>query len=111
MRTRPRESPWIPRNNVYVTGTTASVDFPTAGAVFQPAYGGGNTDSFVAKLNPAGAALVYSSYLGGTNAELATGIAVDTRRLRLRYRPDLFKRLSLSRIRSRPFLEATATRT
>ena len=65
-------------NNVYVTGTTASVDFPTAGAVFQPAYGGGNTDSFVAKLNSAGAALVYSSYLGGTNAELATGIAVDT---------------------------------
>ncbi len=65
-------------NNVYVTGTTASVDFPTAGAVFQPAYGGGNTDSFVAKLGPAGATLVYSSYLGGTNAELATGIAVDT---------------------------------
>jgi len=65
-------------NNVYVTGTTASVDFPTAGAVFQAAYGGGNTDSFVAKLNSAGATLVYSSYLGGTNAELATGIAVDT---------------------------------
>ena len=65
-------------DNVYVTGTTASVDFPTAGAVFQPAYGGGNTDSFVAKLNSAGTALVYSSYLGGTNAELATGIAVDT---------------------------------
>ena len=65
-------------DSVYVTGTTASVDFPTAGAVFQPAYGGGNTDSFVAKLNSAGAALVYSSYLGGTNAELATGIAVDT---------------------------------
>jgi len=63
-------------NNVYVTGTTASTDFPTAGAVFQPAYGGGNTDSFVAKLDSAGATLVYSSYLGGTNAELATGIAV-----------------------------------
>ena len=64
--------------NVYVTGTTASTDFPTAGAVFQPAYGGGNTDSFVAKIGPGGAPLVYSSYLGGTNAELATAIAVDT---------------------------------
>ena len=59
--------------NAYVTGTTVSTDFPTAGAVFQPAYGGGNTDSFVAKLDSAGATLVYSSYLGGTNAELATG--------------------------------------
>ncbi len=64
--------------NAYVTGTTASTDFPTGGAVFQPAYGGGNTDGFVAKIGPGGATLVYSSYLGGTNAELATGIAVDT---------------------------------
>ncbi len=64
--------------NIYVTGTTASTDFPTAGAVFQAAYGGGNTDTFVAKLAPTGATLIYSSYLGGTNADLATGIAVDT---------------------------------
>ena len=64
--------------NAYVTGTTASADFPMAGAVFQPAYGGGNTDGFVAKIGPGGTPLVYSSYLGGTNAELATGIAVDT---------------------------------
>ena len=56
-----------------MTGTTVSTDFPTAGAVFQPSYGGGNADSFVAKLDPAGANLVYSSYLGGTNTELATG--------------------------------------
>jgi len=64
--------------DAYVTGTTVSTDFPTAGAVFQPDYGGGNADSFVAKLDPAGATLVYSSFLGGTNTELATGIAVDT---------------------------------
>jgi hypothetical protein len=63
--------------NVYITGSTVSTDFPTAGAVFQPAYGGGNADSFVAKLDPTGKTLVYSSYLGGTNTELATGIAVD----------------------------------
>lgn len=67
-----------PGGNVYITGTTASTDFPTQGAVFQPAYGGGNTDSFVAKIGPGGAPLVYSSYLGGTNAELATGLAIDT---------------------------------
>ena len=64
--------------NAYMTGTTVSTDFPTAGAVFQPAYGGGNADGFVAKLDPTGKTLVYSSYLGGTNTELASGIAVDT---------------------------------
>lgn len=64
--------------NVYLTGTTVSTDFPTAGAVFQPVYGGGNADSFVAELDQAGQTLVYSSYLGGTNTELASGIAVDT---------------------------------
>jgi hypothetical protein len=63
--------------NVYVTGSTVSTDFPTAGAVFQPAYGGGNADSFVAKLDPTGKTLIYSSYLGGTNTELASGVAVD----------------------------------
>ena len=65
-------------DDVYVTGSTVSTDFPTSGAVFQPTYGGGNADSFVAKLDSAGATLVYSSFLGGTNTELATGIAVDT---------------------------------
>jgi hypothetical protein len=65
-------------DNAYITGSTVSTDFPTAGAVFQPQYGGGNADSFVAKLDPTGKTLVYSSYLGGTNTELASGIAVDT---------------------------------
>jgi uncharacterized glyoxalase superfamily protein PhnB len=65
-------------NNAYVTGTTVSTDFPTSGAIFQPAYGGGNSDSFVSKLDPTGTILVYSSYLGGSNTELATGIAVDS---------------------------------
>lgn len=64
--------------SAYVTGSTVSPDFPTGGAVFQPKFGGGNADSFVTKLNPAGAALTYSSYLGGTNTDVGVGIAVDT---------------------------------
>ncbi len=64
--------------NAYVTGSTVSPDFPAAGAVFQSKFGGGNADSFVTKLNPAGTALVYLSYLGGTNTDVGTGIAVDT---------------------------------
>ena len=38
----------------------------------------------MAKLNPAGSALVYSTYLGGNGADLGYGIAVDSRRRRLR---------------------------
>src|SRR5439155_4894750 len=51
--------------------------FPTSGALLQRTYGGGNTDAFLTKLNPAGSALVYSSFLGGSNADIAYGIAVD----------------------------------
>ena len=56
-------------NSAYVTGFTNSSDFPVFGEVFQSNYGGGNTDAFVFKLDGAATALVYSSYLGGTNAE------------------------------------------
>jgi hypothetical protein len=63
--------------NAYVTGSTVSTDFPTTSLVFQNTYGGGNADAFVAKLNAAGSALLYSSYLGGSNTEIAGGIALD----------------------------------
>ena len=54
--------------NTYITGKTASLDFPIVNA-FQPAFAGGNEDAFVAKLNPGGSALVYSTYLGGSGDE------------------------------------------
>jgi hypothetical protein len=63
--------------DAYVTGSTVSTDFPVAGSVFQTTFGGGNADAFVTKLNASGA-LVYSSYLGGTNTDVGYGIAVDT---------------------------------
>jgi hypothetical protein len=65
--------------NAYVTGTTDSTDFPTAKAL-QPILGGvlgGVYDAFVAKLNPAGIALVYSTYLGGSSDDFGKAIAVD----------------------------------
>jgi Beta-propeller repeat len=64
--------------NVYVTGLTNSTNFPTTTGAFQTVYGGGNSDVFITKLNPAGSALLYSTYLGGTDAENGAGIAVDT---------------------------------
>ncbi len=59
----------------YVTGNTASTDFPLVSAEQQAA--GGGIDAFVAKIAPAGGALVYSTYLGGTANEFAGRIAVD----------------------------------
>jgi hypothetical protein len=58
--------------NVYVTGYTASADFPvTDGSAF-----GGREDAFVAKLDGNGAR-VYSAYLGGRGNDRSNGIAVD----------------------------------
>jgi beta-propeller repeat-containing protein len=63
--------------NAYVSGATRSTDFPTTMGAFQTTYGGGNVDAFVAKFNPPGSALVYSTYLGASGGDAAFGIAVD----------------------------------
>jgi len=62
--------------NAYVCGWTYSTDFPTTNA-FQPNNNGSN-DGFVTKINPEGNALVYSTYLGGTDADSANAIALDS---------------------------------
>ncbi len=66
--------------NAYVTGYTRSTDFPTTAGAFRTAYGGGPSygDIFVTKLNAAGSAAVYSTYLGGSDDEVGTSIAVDS---------------------------------
>jgi len=61
--------------SAYVTGSTFATDFPTANA-FRPASGGGR-DGFVTKLSAAGAALSYSTYLGGSGSDYGSGVAVD----------------------------------
>jgi hypothetical protein len=61
--------------NAYITGRATSSDFPTVGP-FQSAPGS-KIDAFVAKLNAAGNALVYSTYLGGSGVDLGHGITVD----------------------------------
>lgn len=63
--------------NAYVVGETHSGDFPTANA-FQGTYGGGFSDAFVTKLNAAGSALVYSTYLGGTIFDAAHALTIDS---------------------------------
>jgi hypothetical protein len=77
---------------IYVTGFTASTNFPTTNFISQVigtnSYNGhrlnGSTnafnpalDAFVTKLAPSGGSLVYSTYLGGTNNDMGNAIAVD----------------------------------
>jgi uncharacterized protein (TIGR03437 family) len=72
--------------NAYVTGYTDSTNFPTVAGSFKTVFqgSGGNKwygpvgDAFVFKLNPAGSALVYSTYLGGSFDDRGTAIAVDS---------------------------------
>ena len=64
--------------NVYITGTTFSLNFPTTTGAFQATKAGsGPTDAFVTKLNPTGSSLVYSTFLGGASAETGSDIRVD----------------------------------
>jgi hypothetical protein len=79
--------------NAYITGFTYSPDFPTVNA-FQRRFGGpagpavyiaypptmpvSGGDAFIAKLNPAGSALIYSTFLGGAGQDYGNAIAVDS---------------------------------
>ena len=77
--------------NAYVAGYTCSTNFPTTSGSYrptQPTHGGGTfcndgegssgSDVFVSKLNAAGSALVYSTYLGGSYEDYPKSIAVDS---------------------------------
>ncbi|PYN03911.1 MAG: hypothetical protein DME07_05000, partial [Candidatus Rokuibacteriota bacterium] len=60
--------------NAYVTGVTDSTNFPSTAGPFGT---GGGGDAFVTALNPTGTALVFFTYLGGTNLDRGMGISVD----------------------------------
>ncbi len=66
--------------NVYVAGGTQSPDFPVTTGALQSKPKGASTagSAFVSKLNAAGTALIYSTYVGGTGGDAAYGLAVDT---------------------------------
>jgi len=63
--------------NAYVAGYTSCRDFPTTLGAYQVGFAGGAIDAFVTKLNPAGSALIYSTYLGGKSSDYGNGIALD----------------------------------
>lgn len=63
-------------SSLYVAGYTNSFDFPVVNP-FQPSLAGG-LDAFITKVDPNGSTLAWSSFLGGTNTELALGLAIGT---------------------------------
>ena len=71
--------------NPYITGFTDSPDFPTINAIFPTIHGTNNpsfhtypTDAFVAELNQTDGSLIYSTFLGGSGADVAGAITVDS---------------------------------
>lgn len=64
--------------NIYLTGTTSSKDFPVLHA-FQPQNHGGFLDAFITKFNPKGSGLIYSTYLGGSNLDYPFRIVITSR--------------------------------
>jgi hypothetical protein len=60
--------------DAFVAGYTTSTDLP-ANAMQSKA--GGSSDAFVVEFNPSGSTVVFSSYLGGTDADYAKGITLD----------------------------------
>jgi hypothetical protein len=63
--------------NVIVAGTTSSSNFPTSATAFQTAPASGGNHVFVSQLNPTGTKLLYSTYLSGNGADIASGLALD----------------------------------
>ena len=54
--------------NAYISGYTASIDYPTTPGAYDSTYLAGN-DAFVTKLNPDGSALVYSTFIRGSSSD------------------------------------------
>ncbi len=64
--------------SIYVTGETSSDDFSLRPAAALDAQLDGDTDAFVVRLNAAGSMLLYGTYLGGSEDDVGTGIAVGS---------------------------------
>lgn len=62
-------------NNIYFTGETNSLNYPTVNAV-QPLFRG-NVDAFLTKLNSEGNAILFSTYMGGSLPDASYGLVLD----------------------------------
>lgn len=63
-------------DNAFVAGDTRSQSFPATVGAFDKTFNG-QTDAFVAEVNPTGTGLVYATFLGGSGFDEGISIAVD----------------------------------
>ncbi len=67
-------------NNIYVASSSQSpTDFPIIGSVFQPTFGGGVVpqDAVIIKINPNCSNVIFSSFLGGSNDDVAFAMDIS----------------------------------
>lgn len=63
--------------NMYLAACTQSTDFPVTGGVFEPTAGGGGQDGVLLKISSNLQTILFSSYLGGENLDVATVLALS----------------------------------
>jgi hypothetical protein len=72
----------VDSTGIYVAGVTLSTDFPATPGSAQPTFGGagvnGDGDAFVAKLGLSGSSILWATYLGGKDLDVAFGLALDS---------------------------------
>jgi hypothetical protein len=62
--------------DIYVGGRAASRDFPRVTPA-QAVHGGDTIDGFVTKIHSSGTFIIYSTFVGGSDRDTVTGLAVD----------------------------------
>jgi hypothetical protein len=66
-------------NNIYISGYTGSTSNIATNCSFQPIYGGGNTDCYIAKLDSTGSTRFWGSYFGGSNIDQCNSTMGESR--------------------------------
>jgi uncharacterized protein (TIGR03437 family) len=67
-----------PTGNIYVVGSTFSADFPVTAGAFQTKQRTTISSAFIAKLNPTGSSLIYSTFVGGSDFDGASRVRIDS---------------------------------
>jgi hypothetical protein len=62
--------------DLVVAGRTGSADFPVSAGAFDPGYGGGTDDAFVARLSADCSQVLAATFLGGSNRDRADFVQV-----------------------------------
>ena len=73
-----------PAGNIFVASCSQSpLDFPIIGSVFQPTFGGGGPqtgvtqDAVIIKINPTCTSVIFSSFLGGSDDDVAYAMDIN----------------------------------